>query len=92
MRSRRSECRELNMTDDRGRMGCNRTPGAGPYDTDVTLNNWAHNVSVTPQRFCHPSTVDEFVSIVKEAEAAGASVRAVGSAWSFTDVMFTPGY
>ncbi len=73
-------------------MGCNRTPGAGPYDTGLTLNNWTHNVSVTPQRLCHPSTVDELVSIVKEAEAAGASVRAVGSAWSFTDVMFTPGY
>jgi hypothetical protein len=73
-------------------MECNRTPGAGPFDTGVTLNNWAHNVSVTPQRFYHPSTVDELVSIVKEAGAAGATVRAIGSAWSFTDVMFTPDY
>jgi hypothetical protein len=73
-------------------MECNRTPGAGPYDTGDTINNWAHNVSVTPQRFYHPSTVDELVSIVKEAEATGASVRTIGSAWSFTDIMFTPDY
>ena len=32
------------------------------------------------------------MAIVKEAEANNASVRAVGSAWSFTDVWATPHY
>ena len=73
-------------------MPCNRTPGAGPYVTGAAFANWAHNVTLTPHRIYSPATVDELVGIVKDAEANGASVRAVGSGWSFTDVMLTPDY
>ena len=72
-------------------MSCNRTFGTGPT-TGNSFTNWAQNVSETPLRFYQPSTLDELVSIVREAEREQRSVRAIGSGWSFTDVMVTPDY
>lgn len=72
-------------------MSCNRAPGTGPTIFNI-FTNWARNVSATPRRLYQPSTLDELVSIVKEAEREQRSVRAIGSGWSFTDVMVTPDY
>ena len=72
-------------------MSCNRTFGTGPTIGN-SFTNWAQNVSETPLRFYQPSTLDELVSIVREAEREQRSVRAIGSGWSFTDVMVTPDY
>ncbi len=54
--------------------------------------NWARNRAVrNPMAHCHPSTLEEVVSIVKTAEKTpGARVRAVGSSWSFSDIAETP--
>ena len=72
-------------------MACNRTPGAGPTIGGPFVN-WAQNVTATPQSFFQPSTLDELVAIVSQAEANQLSVRAIGSGWSFTDVMVSPDY
>jgi FAD/FMN-containing dehydrogenase len=72
-------------------MTCTRAPGAGPTLINH-FENWAQNVTAAPQIFFQPSSVDELVAIVKQATADNLSVRAVGSGWSFTDVMVTPGY
>lgn len=72
-------------------MSCNRTSGTGPTIFN-SFANWAQNVSETPLSFYQPSTLDELVAIVKEAEREQRSVRAIGSGWSFTDVMVTPDY
>jgi FAD/FMN-containing dehydrogenase len=71
---------------------CNRTAGAGPCVSDHAFTNWAQNVTVTPQWICYPTSIDELVGIVKEAEGEGVSVRAADGGWSFTDVMLTPHY
>lgn len=72
-------------------MACNRAAGTG-NTVPGPFRNWAQNVTANPQRIYEPTSVDELVAIVKEAEANNASVRAVGSGWSFTDVMVTPDY
>lgn len=75
-------------------MACERTPGSGPFlQGDVTLHNWANTFPpVAPRRAFTPDTVDELVAIVREAEASGLKVRAMGSGWSFSDLMITPDY
>jgi hypothetical protein len=72
-------------------MSCSRAPGTGVSEGG-TWANWAQNVVASPQRIFRPDTVDQLVAIVGEAEANNTPVRAVGSAWSFTDVWATPGY
>jgi hypothetical protein len=56
--------------------------------------NWARNVEAKPQQIFRPTSVDELVAIVKQAEANNPplQVHAVGSGWSFTDVMTATGY
>ena len=72
-------------------MLCNRAPGLG-QTIGNSFTNWAHNVSANPQSIFQPSSVDELVAIVRQAEAEGRSVRAIGSGWSFTDVMVSPDF
>src|ERR1700739_4594562 len=72
-------------------MACNRAPGTG-NTIPPNFTNWAGTVSETPQQFFQPETLDELVAIVKQAEAQGVHVKAVGSGWSFTDMMTTPDY
>lgn len=72
-------------------MPCNRAPGTGNVVPGLFIN-WAHNVTANPQRIFQPTTLDELVAIVKQAEANDLSVRAVGSGWSFTDIMVSPDY
>jgi hypothetical protein len=71
-------------------MPCNRAPGAGKHGPG-TFTNWAENVTVTPQQLFQPTTLDQLVAIVKQAEAEDLSVHAAGSGW-FTDVMTATGY
>ena len=67
-------------------MPCNRAPGTGNSSTG-TFTNWARNVQENPQQIYQPTTLDQLVAIVKQAEAKSLHVHAVGSGWSFTDVM-----
>jgi hypothetical protein len=49
--------------------------------------NWAQTIDVPlVARHCRPTRLDQLVSIVRAAKAAGGTVRAVGSGWSFSDV------
>ena len=54
--------------------------------------NHAGNQGVDPLRIVRPRTLDEVVALVQEAEAAGATVRAVGSGHSWSDVALTTGF
>ena len=72
-------------------MPCNRVPGTG-VTVPGPFVNWAEVVTATPQQIFQPSTLDELVAIVRQAEAANLTVHAVGSGWSFTDVMTATGY
>ncbi len=51
--------------------------------------NWAGNIAFTPSRVVTPTTVAEVVTTIQEAEREGRQVRALGSGWSFTDVIYT---
>ncbi len=51
--------------------------------------NWAENVTINPSRIVTPTSVEEIVTTIQEAEREGQQVRAIGSGWSFTDVMYT---
>jgi hypothetical protein len=72
-------------------MQCNRAPGTGNA-IPGPFTNWAENVTADPQQICQPTTLDQLVAIIKQAEAANLSVKAVGSGWSFTDIMVSPDY
>jgi hypothetical protein len=72
-------------------MPCSRAPGSGPTIPNA-FTNWAQDVSAAPQQFFQPNSVDELVAIVRQAEDNRLTVRAVGSGWSFTDVMVSPDY
>jgi L-gulono-1,4-lactone dehydrogenase len=54
--------------------------------------NHTGNQSIEPLRIYRPATVDELREIVRTAEADGATVRAVGSGHSWSDVALTTGY
>ena len=80
-------------------MACNRGSSTGSQEIPgTTFINWAQNVTVYPERYFHPASIDEVVAIVRAAEGDtivdpnGASVRVVGSGWSFTDILSTPDY
>ena len=51
-----------------------------------TWRNHTGNQSVDPLRAYAPQTLDEVVEVVREAERSGATVRAVGSGHSWSDV------
>ncbi len=73
-------------------MFCKYIAGTGPLASGP-FNNWAQNLpNQQPQRIYQPDTIDQLVNIVQEAEKNHILVRAVGSGWSFTDIMDTPGY
>ena len=54
--------------------------------------NHTGNQSVEPLRIYRPATLVELREIVRTAEADGATVRAVGSGHSWSDVALTTGY
>ena len=55
-------------------------------------HNHTGNQSVQPQRICYPTTLDEVVALVREAEAKGVTVRAVGSGHAWSDAALTTGF
>lgn len=57
-----------------------------------TWKNHLGNQQIDPLRTYEPSTIEEISDIVREAEAAGVTVRAVGSGHSWSDVALTRGY
>ncbi|QZZ20976.1 FAD-binding protein [Leptothermofonsia sichuanensis E412] len=57
-----------------------------------TFINWAQNINIRPRCRCTPKNLDDLVAIVQEAQRNGRHVRAVGSGWSFSDVMVTQDY
>src|SRR5207248_3199949 len=50
------------------------------------------NQSIDPLRIYEPKTIDEVVEIVRAAEDAGVTARAVGSGHSWSDVALTSGF
>jgi L-gulono-1,4-lactone dehydrogenase len=54
--------------------------------------NHTGNQSIEPLRIYRPAALDELREIVRTAEADGATVRAVGSGHSWSDVALTTGY
>src|SRR5262249_6235673 len=54
--------------------------------------NWADTQLKRAAEQFQPTKVDELVAIVERAEKNGLHVRAVGSGWSFTDIMLTPDF
>ncbi len=53
--------------------------------------NWAGTATATPARRCRPRSAGEIAAAVKDAAAAGLSVRALGSGHSFTPIAATDG-
>jgi FAD/FMN-containing dehydrogenase len=64
------------------------TPCAG----GVPWNNYPRTKTVTPYRTCTPDGLMDVIAIVREAEAAGKHVHALGSGWSFSDCAVTTDY
>jgi hypothetical protein len=73
-------------------MGCTRDPSTGDPIPEASLSNWSGEVTANPVSIFQPSTVDEVVAIVREAEGRRLAVHAVGSAWSFNDNFSTSGF
>ena len=63
-----------------------------PFQQRKTWKNHLGNQSIDPLRIYSPTTIAEVREIVMEAEAQGATVRAVGSGHSWSDVALTPGF
>jgi L-gulono-1,4-lactone dehydrogenase len=53
--------------------------------------NWAGTATAAPARWCRPRSEAEIAAAVKDAGAAGLTVRALGSGHSFTAVAATSG-
>ena len=62
------------------------------YAVRTTWRNHLGNQSIDPLRIYEPRSIDEVVAIVRAAEAAGVTTRAVGSGHSWSDVALTDGY
>lgn len=73
-------------------MPCNRAPGAGQPISDQTFTNWSQDITLRPTSIFQPTSVDELVALVKQAESENLSLHAVGSGWSFNDNMSPPGF
>jgi FAD-linked oxidoreductase len=57
----------------------------------MTWQNWAGTASADPARRHWPRTADAIVDAVRDAAAAGLTVRALGSGHSFTGAAVAPG-
>ena len=64
----------------------------GSYECRVTWHNHLGNQSCDPLRIYRPETIDQVAAIVREAEHAGTTVRAVGSGHSWSDAALTGGF
>src|SRR5258708_9872541 len=72
---------------------CGQIPDTVPYDVGdlARFRNFSRNLGpggyVTPDRAYTPRSVEELVSIIREAEILQAPVRARGSGWSMSGIM-----
>lgn len=66
-------------------MPCPSQSYGGAAEVDRPWRNWLGNISYRVPRYFEPSTRQDLVWILKEAELAGKRVKAVGSGWSFED-------
>jgi L-gulono-1,4-lactone dehydrogenase len=62
------------------------------FQTRKRWRNHTGNQAVEPLRIYRPATLEDVREIVRTAEADGATVRAVGSGHSWSDVALTTGY
>jgi hypothetical protein len=62
------------------------------YEVRKTWRNHLGNQRIDPLRIYEPRTIDEVAAIVRSAEDAGVTARAVGSGHSWSDVALTEGY
>lgn len=60
-------------------------------DPQATWTNWAGNQRCAPSGVARPRSVDELVTVVKQAQASRRRVKVVGSGHSFTDIACTDG-
>lgn len=63
-----------------------------PFDVRTTWTNHLGNQSVDPLRIYRPRTIEQVAEVVREAEQARTTVRAVGSGHSWSDVALTTGF
>src|SRR5690349_16513453 len=63
-----------------------------PFQTRKTWRNHLGNQSIDPLRIYAPRSIDEVAEIVRAAEEAGVTARAVGSGHSWSDVALTEGF
>jgi FAD/FMN-containing dehydrogenase len=68
------------------------TPADLSFDVRTTWENHLGNQSVDPLRIYEPETIEQVAAIVCEARDTGATVRAVGSGHSWSDVALTTGF
>jgi FAD-linked oxidoreductase len=59
--------------------------------TQHTWTNWSRCVEASPVRIEHPASAAEVSGLVREAVAAGLTVKAVGAGHSFTPIAATDG-
>jgi L-gulono-1,4-lactone dehydrogenase len=62
------------------------------YQQRKRWRNHTGNQSIEPLRIYRPATLEDLREIVRSAERDGATVRAVGSGHSWSDVALTTGY
>ena len=67
------------------------TPSPG-FEVRQTWTNQLGNQRIDPLRIYDPTRIEEVSAIVREAEHAGVTVRAVGSGHSWSDVALTRGF
>ena len=66
-------------------------PSAQPSADRRVWRNWAGTATATPARWSRPRNEAEICAAVKDAAAAGLTVRALGSGHSFTAAAATSG-
>jgi hypothetical protein len=57
----------------------------------LTWRNHSHDQSCHPLRIEHPRSTQDLVALVREAEASGTKIRAVGAGHAWSDVALTEG-
>lgn len=62
------------------------------YRQNQDWTNWSQSIQRRPERTYTPRRVGELTEIIRTAQRARKRVRAVGSGWSFSDVMATGDY
>ena len=63
-----------------------------PFEVRQTWRNHLGNQSIDPLRIYEPRSIGDVVAIVRAAEEAGVTTRAVGSGHSWSDVALTDGF